>query len=174
MGLQECKNKIEAILFTIGRFIGIEELAKLCNIGSFGYVKKALLELKKEYSGRNTSLEIIEEDNNWKLNIKNEYGHLTNQLVSDSELESPTMKTLAIIAYKQPVQQAEVIRIRGNSAYIHIKELKEQNFISAEKQGRTRLLKLTKTFYDYFNINKHEIKPRLEESIVKDTIKKMF
>ncbi len=174
MKIQECKNKIEAILFTIGRFIGVDELAKLCGVGSIGYVKKALLELKEDYKGRDTSLEFIEENNKWKLNIQNEYGYLTNQLVSDSELESPTMKTLAIIAYKQPVQQAEVIKIRGNSAYIHIKELKEQNFVSAERQGRTRLLKLTKTFYDYFNISKNEMKPRLEENIVKDSIKKMF
>jgi len=174
MKIQECKNKIEAILFTIGRFIDVAELAKLCNIGSTGYVKKSLLELKKEYKDRETSLELIEETNKWKLNIKNEYGYLTNQLVSDSELESPTIKTLAVIAYKQPVQQAEIIKVRGNSAYLHIKELKEQNFISSERDGRTRLLKLTKTFYDYFNVNKTEIKPRFEENIVKDAIKKMF
>jgi len=174
MKIKECKNKIEAILFTIGRFIEIQELAKLCDIGSVGYVKKALLELKKEYESRDTSLGIIEENNKWKLNIKNEYGYLTNQLVSDSELESPTIKTLAVIAYKQPVHQSEIIKIRGNSAYIHIKDLKEQNFISSERYGRTRLLKLTKTFYDYFNINKNEIRPKFEEIIVKDSIKKMF
>ena len=174
METKEYKKKIEAILFTVGRFLEIQELARLCNIGSIGYVKKTLLELKKEYENRNTSLEIIEANNKWKLNIKNEYGYLTNQLVSGSELESPTIKTLAVIAYKQPIQQSEIIKIRGNSAYPHIKELKEQNFISSEKFGRTRILKLTKTFYDYFSINKNEIKSKFEETILKDTMKKMF
>ena len=72
METEECKNKIEAILFTVGRFMEIQELAGLCNIGSVGYVKKTLLELKKEYEDRNKSLQIVEEKNKWKLNIKNE------------------------------------------------------------------------------------------------------
>lgn len=158
----EDKKKVEAVLFTVGKFITIEEIAKACNIGSVGYVKQIIEELKKEYETRDTSLQIIQEENKYKLNIRKEFGHLTNKLVSETEFDAPTTKTLAIIAYKQPMLQAEVIKIRGNKAYDHIKVLKEAGLITAEKSGRTRLLKLTPKFYDYFDVMEHELISKIQ------------
>lgn len=170
----DMKNKVEAILFVLGRYADVDEIAKACNLGSAGLVKDVLAELKKEYESRNSALEIIEEDNKWRLNIKGRYGSITNKILADADLDSPTMKTLAVIAYKQPIEQAKVIKARGNSAYEHIKQLKEQNFITSEASGRTRLLKLTKTFYDYFDTNKEEIKARLEQDPkIKEELEKL-
>ena len=42
----EIKNRLEAVLFTVGRFIDTEELARICNIGSSGIIKEALREAK--------------------------------------------------------------------------------------------------------------------------------
>jgi len=153
------KNKIEAILFTIGKFLAIEEIAKLVGIGSIGYVRELLEDLKKDYSNRNSALELTTENGKWKLSIKKEYLYLTEKLLTDSELDKPTQETLAIVAYKNSVLQAEVIKIRGNKAYDHIKVLKEQSFITSEKSGRTRLLKLTPKFFEYFDV--------VEESLLK-------
>ena len=146
------KNKIEAILFTIGKFLTVQEIAKLAGINSIDTVKYDLENLKKEYENKNGALEIINEDDKWKLSIKKEYLYLTEKLLTSSELDRPTQETLAIIAYKNPVLQAEVIKIRGNKAYDHIKILKENNFITSEKSGRTRLLKLTQKFFEYFDV----------------------
>lgn len=159
----EDKKKVEAVLFTVGKFITIEEIAKACNIGSVGYIKQIIEELKKEYSTRETSLQIIQEGDKYKLNIRKEFGHLTNKLVSETEFDAPTTKTLAIIAYKQPMFQSEVIKIRGNKAYDHIKSLKEAQLITAEKSGRTRLLKLAPKFYDYFDVMENELKSKIQD-----------
>lgn len=159
----EDKKKVEAVLFTVGKFITLEEIAKACNMGSVGYIKQMIEELKKDYETRETSLQILQEENKYKLNIKKEYGHLTNKLVSDAEFDAPTTKTLAIIAYKQPMFQAEVIKIRGNKAYDHIKFLKEAQLITAEKSGRTRLLKLAPKFYDYFDVMENELKSKIQD-----------
>ncbi|MCG2720276.1 MAG: SMC-Scp complex subunit ScpB [Nanoarchaeota archaeon] len=148
--MEDVKNRIEAILFTTGRFMDIEEVGKLTGIGSIGIVKDALKELIEDYKNRSGSLEISEENNKFKLAIKKDYIYLTAKLLNDSELDRPTQETLAIIAYKQPVLQAEVVKIRGNNAYDHIKILKENEFITSEKCVRTRMLKLTSKFYDYF------------------------
>lgn len=160
---QEYKNKIEAILFTTGRFMDLEEISKLCGIGSVGIVKETLQGLKKEYEEKGAALEIIEENNKWKLNIKKKYGYLTSQLLTDTELDKPSQETLAIIALKQPALQSEVIKIRGNKAYDHIKTLKESEFILSEKFGRTRLLKLAQKFFDYFDVTEETIKNKMEE-----------
>lgn len=170
----ELKNKIEAVLFTLGKFVSLEDLGKYCEIGSIGIIKEALDGLKKDYEGRNCSLEIEENEGRFKLNIKKEFGYLTNRLLSGRELDSPTTKTLAIIAYKQPVTQSEVIKMRGNKAYDHIKALKEQNLISAERKGRTRLLKVTSNFYEYFDIMENEAKDKIKRAVEEQGIKKMF
>ena len=151
------KTKVEAVLYTLGKFISVDELAKHLETTK-EKVHKALEELKQGYSKKDTALDLQEVEGRYKLNIKKEHAHLSNKLLSDTEMDTPTTNTLAIIAYKSPVTQSEVIKIRGNKAYDHIKQLKDSNLISAEKQGRTRLLKLTPHFYDYFDVAEKEVK----------------
>lgn len=154
-------NRVEAILFTIGRFISLEELAKLCDISSVEIVKENLEKLREELHKREGAIELIEQGNKWKLNIRKEYLYLTENLLTDCELEKPVQETLAVIAYKSPVLQSEVIKIRGNGAYGHIEVLKELDFIISEKFGRTRLLKVTQRFYDYFDVVEDQLKSKL-------------
>lgn len=158
----ENRNKIEAVLFTTGRFLTVSEIASMSGIGSAGIVKELLEELKKDYDSKTSALQIITDGEKWKLNIKKEYLYLTERLLSDSELDFPTQETLAIIAYKNPAVQSDVIKIRGNKAYDHIKLVKEEGFIVSEKLGRTRLLKLTPKFFDYFDVVENSIKPKDE------------
>ena len=164
------KNKIEAILFITGRFMSIEEVAKACNIGSVGLVKETLESLKNEYDQKESPLTIFEKDGLYKLNVKKEYGELANKLVSTTEFDSPTAKTLAVIAYRQPIFQAEVIKIRGNKAYDHVKQLLESNLITSEKSGRTRVLKITPRFYEYFDTAEEKVKEEFQK--ISEAVKK--
>ena len=79
------KHKVEAILFTTGRFMSLDDIAKVCEIGSVGYVKELLEELKKDYEQRDSALTIVQQEDLVKLNIKKDYGYLANKLMSDSE-----------------------------------------------------------------------------------------
>mgnify|MGYP001558906243 CR=1 FL=1 len=161
--MQDDKNKTEAVLFTTGRFLDIEEIAKMCGIGSIGYAKEVLLALKKDYENKGSALHITEQGSKFKLNIRKEYLYLTENLLTDSELDKPTQETLAIIAYKNPAMQSEIIKIRGNGAYDHIKLLKELDFVTSEASGRTRILKLTNKFYDYFDIVEDQLRNKMQE-----------
>lgn len=157
MEQEDLLKKVEAILFTTGKFMNASELANILG-ASDGVVRELLIKLKEEYTKKNSALELQELEGKFKLNIRKEYGYLANKLAGEKEMDSPTTKTLAVIAYKSPVQQAEVIKIRGNKAYDHVGFLLEQGLISSEKFGRTRLLKLTPRFYDYFDTAEKEVK----------------
>lgn len=63
------------------------------------------------------------------------------------------MKTLSFIAYKQPVTQSYLAKVRGNLSYSHVKHLQEMGLISEEKLGRTKILRTTPNFADYFNLS---------------------
>jgi len=161
--MQDIKNRIEAVLFTVGRAITFEELASLCNLGSVGAVRVALNELAEDYEKRETSLKLTVDNNVASLNIKKDYMYLTTKLLNDSELDKATQETLALIAYKKPALQSDMIKMRGNGAYDHIKKLKELEFVISEKKGRTRLLKLTPKFFDYFDVVEDKLQQKFGE-----------
>jgi len=168
MCMQDLKNRVEAVLFTTGRFLGLDEISRLCGIGSVGSIKEALEALQKDYENRGCALEVIGQGEKWKLNIRKEYLYLTENLLTDTELDKPTQETLAVIAYKNPALQSEIIRIRGNTAYDHIKLLKELDFVTAESSGRTFILKLTGKFYDYFDIVENQLRSKMQAAVQKE------
>ena len=53
--------------------------------------------------------------------------------------------------------------MRGNTAYEHIAKLQELEFIESEKSGRTRLIKTTTRFYEYFDVVDKELKEKLSQ-----------
>ena len=161
--MQDIKNKIEAVLFTIGRHVDLDELSQLTGMASKGSLSDAMKSLVEDYKKKEGSLEITEDNGKFKLNIKKDYLYLTTQLLDQTEFDKPTQETLALIAYKQPVLQAEIVKMRSNVVYDHIGKLKELEFVTSEKAGRTRLLKVTRKFYEYFDVVHNELKSKMED-----------
>jgi len=145
-------EKIEAVLFASGKYLSEDQIAELIDIQKKN-LKHALTELEKHYSTIETSLKIFKEGNTWKLNVKEEFTGIIKNLVSEAEMPKPVMETLAIVAYKNPILQSEVIDTRGSGAYDHISILEDKGFITREKQGRTFKLKVTDKFYEYFDVD---------------------
>lgn len=149
--MDELKNKIEAILFASGKGVGEEDLTKYCEV-DVKDVRKALKKLEKEFTEREGSLIITHHNKKWKLTVRGKYTQDVQHLVSETELPLPILKTLAVIAYKSPVLQADVVNMRGQVSYDHIKELVKEKFITKEESGRTFILKITDKFYNYFDV----------------------
>ena len=84
------------------------------------------------------------------MGVKPEYDTHVSHMAAAPELHKGIMKTLAFIAYKQPVRQSEVIGFRNSKAYEHIKLLREKGFVRKEKKGITYLLYTTPKFKEYF------------------------
>ena len=160
--MQDLKHKVEAVLFTTGKFLTIDEISNLSSLQKEDVIL-AINQLVNDYSSRDTSLEIIQQGDKYKLNIKKEHMHITTRLLKDTELDKPTQETLALIAFKQPILQSLIIKMRGNTAYEHIKSLHGLEFVTSEKSGRTRLLKITQKFYDYFDIVEDDLKNKFNQ-----------
>lgn len=150
------KNKVEAVLFAVGKRISSEDISKLCS-SSKSSVEKVLKELQEDYEKRESALFIFSAQNIWKIDVREKYNDLVRGIVVDTELSRPTMETLSLIAYKKGYLQSDIIKQRGVAAYDHIKELLDIGFISREKEGRSYRLKLSSRFFDYFDIEKDEV-----------------
>ena len=154
----ELLNRVEAVLFAAGRAMEFSEIAKLAQERDDSKVKSALKALQKRYEESETSLVVVEEGRKWKLTVGDKYLPLVRNLVAETELSKTVLETLAVVAWKSPVMQSEVIRIRTNKAYDHIKELEESGFITRQKHGRTMLIKLTEKFHKYFDVEGKRLK----------------
>ncbi|PIN72033.1 SMC-Scp complex subunit ScpB, partial [Candidatus Woesearchaeota archaeon CG10_big_fil_rev_8_21_14_0_10_47_5] len=171
---QELRKQIEAMLFSAGRKMDVEELARLCNMKDHGIIKRELEELKKAYKASGSALMFIEEGNSWKLTVREPFLPLVQRIVAETELERSVMETLAVIAWKMPVLQSEIVDTRGSKAYEHIKELMEQGFLTKERKGRSYRIKLSQRFFDYFDLESIEaIKKSFLEHGDADEIKKL-
>lgn len=144
-------KKVEALLFATGRYLTEEQICNMTDIPK-NKIKAAIKDLEKHYSEIDTSLKIFFEEGMWKMNPKEDYSDIVKKVVSEAELPRPIMETLAVIAYKNPVLQSEVIDIRGSGAYEHISLLEDKGFVIKEKYGRTYKLKLAEKFFDYFDV----------------------
>lgn len=148
----EFRPLIEAALFVSGRALSVEELAKICNSGSIGLIRKTLGDLQREYLDRNSGLEINEFNGEYGMRVKREFEGELMHLVPETDMQPAVLKTLALIAYEQPIKQSVVVKERGNKVYQYIKKLKEQELIETKRSGRTKILTTTPKFRDYFQI----------------------
>lgn len=151
MNIMTNRNKVEAILFASGRLMSLQQICDLTELKP-KQVKEAIAQLTKEYSEKETSLGIFEQDGKWKVNVTEKYIPLVKKIVAETELERPVLETLAVIAYRSPVLQSDVIKARGSGAYEHIKELVEKGFITKEKYARSFKLKISDKFFNYFDV----------------------
>jgi len=114
-------------------------------------LREILKKLEKKYS--HGAIILINTNQSWKMDVNSKYHYLINKLATGkAEFTKAEQETLAVIAYKQPIKQSVVIKIRGNKAYEHIKKFIEISLVVAKDLGHTKELNLSEDFYDYFNI----------------------
>ena len=145
------------MLFAVGKEITTERIASLCDL-DLKQAEDIILTLQSSYEQKDHSLRIVTKDNGWKLTVRDEFVPLVSSLVTSTELERPLMETLAVIAWKYPIVQSDVIKLRGSGAYEHMKILEEQGYVMKEKSGRTFKVKLTPKFFAYFDLPSEEAK----------------
>ena len=145
-------NKIEAILYLKGQPLSIAEIAEFaeCNRAA---VLEGLLELIDDYAHRNSALVVVETGSEYSLQLRGGFQDLVQTLIP-VELGVGAMRTLAAIALKSPITQAELVNLRGSGAYQHVQTLVELGFVRKRRQADCRSfgIQVTEKFQQYFQI----------------------
>ncbi|GAB4533233.1 MAG: SMC-Scp complex subunit ScpB [Pleurocapsa sp.] len=146
-------TKIEAIFYIKGKPIALEEIVDLLKCDREA-AEDAVIELMNDYAHRDSALEIIETETGYSLQLKSAYENLLQELVP-AELGKGALRTLAVVALKNPILQTELIDLRGSSAYQQVAELVKLGFVRKREQadGRSYWLEVTNKFHQYFEID---------------------
>lgn len=145
------KTRIEAVLFVTANPMTISEISEVLEVEEQD-VEEALLNLMFDYSSSDGALE-IDDENGYILQVKKEHLDIVEKLCP-VELRPAVLKTLSVIALKEPIRQAYLKELRGSEAYEHVSELVEKGLITRTKDpnGRSYNLRTTKKFNEYFKL----------------------
>jgi len=160
------ENVIEATLFSAGRPLSFEEIHEAIGV-SRNEFEKLFKSLRKRYREMNSSLEVEKIGKKYVLQLKTEYIEYIKSLAK-REIPMKLLKTLALIAFHQPLKQSDLRRMIGQKVYDHVAEIRELGLILVRKEGRTRLLYTTEKFNQYFGIktkDKKELRKLLAERV---------
>ena len=161
--MSSLKSRIEAVLFTTARVLQIKDIVEILEEENEDIVEEAMLDLIMDYSSRDSALE-IDDENGYILQVKTEHMDIVEKLCP-VELSKPVLKTLTVIALKEPIRQAELKVYRSN-AYEHIAELVEKGLVAKtrDKNGRSFNVSTTPKFNEYFKL-KGDLRSLMKQDI---------
>lgn len=146
----KAEHVVEAALFSAGRPLSVEEIAEETGL-SKKQVTKTVKDLQKTYKERDTALEVGPAGTKWAMQVRTQVADDAAKF-APMEIPKKTLKTLALIAYHQPLKQSELVDMIGSKTYEHVGELRERGLVLARRDGLTKILTTTQSFPEYFGL----------------------
>jgi len=170
MERDQAKNIVEAMFFVSDKPLFINEIKGVLEEFNSQEIKDIISELAKEYEDMSRSFRIKEIAGGYQVVTDPSLAPWLKKLYKTSgsdRLSGPSLETLAIIAYKQPVTKPEIEAIRGVNVDGVLKTVIEKNLVRIagrrETVGRPILYGTTSEFLQYFGLNSLKELPNLEE-----------
>lgn len=169
MDREESKRIIEALLFVGDKPVSIETLRDVVKDIEPTEVRAIIEELNKDYAASGRSFNIKEIAGGFQMLTDPIYSRWIAALYKKGpdRLTGPSLETLAIIAYKQPLTRGDIEAIRGVSVDGVIHTLEERGFIRTKGRmdapGRPILYGTTNEFLQHFGLRSLEELPKLKE-----------
>jgi len=140
---------LEAIVFGAGRSMSTSELTELLNKPN-NEVEEALNNLKATIKRRkDCALQLTNVSGRWIFEVRpNLSQYLPEKFKSD--MPQRLLPAAALIAYHQPMSQAQLVDMLGQRAYDHVRDLSNRGLIDRRRDGLTRRLTTTRRFAEYF------------------------
>jgi len=163
------KSIIEGLLFISGEPLSLERIVQVLEGEEKKEIRAALTELVREYEEQGRGLRIAEVAGGYQLETLKDNAEFLARLVKTRpiRLSKPSLETLAIIAYRQPVTRLEVDQIRGVDSSGVIATLLEYGFIAIvgrkDVPGRPFIYGTTKRFLEFFRLKSLADLPGLDE-----------
>jgi len=114
------KALLEAALFVSDKSLSLERLSKIVGIGSEDEVKRLINEMQNELKKDIRGIELVESPEGYEFRVKADYRDRVGKLAPLADLTDGMLRTLAIVAAKQPVKQSLIVKFQGNKTYGYV------------------------------------------------------
>lgn len=169
MNRTEQLSVLETLLYLSEHPLTVEQLVPLFGTEtSPAELRELLDELVDVYESRNLQIQRVA--GGYQLSTREEYAEWIQKfrrIEKSSKLTRPSLETLSIVSYKQPLTRAEIEDIRGVDSLGVLKTLMNHNLIKImgrkKVPGRPVLYGTTKRFLEYFGLASLSELPTLQE-----------
>lgn len=169
METEQSKKIIEALLFVSDKPVSLDALKDVLKSLESTEIRTIIEELNAEYSSSGRSFSIKEIAGGFQILTDPVYSRWISALYKrpPDKLTGPSLETLAIIAYKQPLTRSQIELIRGVNVDGVLHTLEERSFIRSrgrlEAPGRPILYGTTAEFLQHFGLKSLDELPKLKE-----------
>lgn len=165
----EIKSIIEALLFTAGEPLSIDDLSGVLQLNK-SVVRRLMNEMIEEYRNERRGIQIIVFNDKYQMCTKSEHIEYIKRLLrpqNKQSLSRAALEVIAIIAYKQPVTRQSIDSIRGVKSDRVISSLVEKKLIKEvgrlDSPGRPLIYGTTDDFLRYFGLKDLTGLPKLSD-----------
>jgi segregation and condensation protein B len=162
-------RRLETILLLSREALPSRKLAQYANLADGTEARTLVRRLNEIYDESGQAFRVEEVAGGFQLLSRPQFAPWLRRLrevPGEVRLSAPSMETLAVVAYRQPVQRAEVEAIRGVASGEILRQLMERDFVRicgrSEEIGRPYLYATTKRFLQLFGLRSLDELPRAE------------
>ena len=165
------KEIVEAAILAADGPLSVQQLREIFDEQSVSNleIKQVLSEIEKSCEGRGFELKKVA--SGYRFQVRVDYSDWVSKLWKEKapRYSRALLETLALIAYRQPITRGDIEDVRGVSVSSNIiRTLIERDWIKItghrEAPGRPALYATTKAFLDYFNLERLDQLPTLQET----------
>ena len=150
---EEAGARLEAALYSAGRPLTIEELIRASGTESRSKTLALMTNLVKRTKSAFKAIEVASlPDGSYVFQLKPEFNAIIRKYASKPLLPNATLKTLSYIAYMEPISSKQLVEIRGSGVYIHLRHLRQLDYIEHQNVGRMKIYTTTEKFQKYFGV----------------------
>ncbi|MBN2069837.1 MAG: SMC-Scp complex subunit ScpB [Candidatus Krumholzibacteriota bacterium] len=168
--VKKTESEVEALLFASDGPLSAARIASLTGVSSVKTIKDAIRVLEEFYRTNERSFGIVEIAGGYQITTCSEHARLVASLFKSrrkARLSQAALETLAIIAYKQPINRLEVEAIRGVNCDGVLSTLIDRELIvitgRGEGIGKPYLYSTTTKFLEYLGLKDYRDLPSIEE-----------
>jgi segregation and condensation protein B len=166
------KTILEAILFVghpANEPLTSERIAGLMRGVTPGEIDDLVGELNAEHAAAHAPYQIVSADCGYKMALRPEFASLRDGFygrIREARLSQTAIDVLAIVAYQQPVTQAEIDRLRGRPSGPILSQLVRRDLLSVERPAVAKAkpaYRTTERFLDLFDLDDLSDLPRSQD-----------
>jgi segregation and condensation protein B len=164
---------VEALLFASDTPVEAERIQEVLDLESVAAARELVESLRGRLDAEGRGLQVMEVGGGYRLVTRPEVAPWLVKLARSrtrSRLSRPSLETLAIIGYRQPVSRPEVDAIRGVNSEAVLDNLLERRMIRIagrkESPGRPFLYETTREFLVAFGLRDLGDLPKVEGELV--------
>ncbi|MGB9907154.1 MAG: SMC-Scp complex subunit ScpB [Candidatus Saccharicenans sp.] len=167
---EQLKAILEALIFISQEPLTLDKIKEVLGEVPEDELQAVLEALLADYADDSRGIQVIQSAGGYLFTTKPEHDQWIRRLLQiekKTKLSSAALETLSIIAYHQPITQAEISAIRGVDSTYCLKTLLQKKLIKIvgrkKAPGNPLVYRTSERFLQYFGLNSLDDLPREEE-----------